>query len=235
MTQPCTAYTSPTMHQALGQALRPGGLETTRQGLEQAPLAMNARILDAGCGLGATAAFLRHQGYQRVLALDRDRDLLRSAQKQVACLQADITAVPLATASLDAVFCECVLSLLPRPQQALAEIRRVLRPGGRLYYSDLYARATAAPAAAAPGSTCLAAPATRSTLRQRLDGGGWQILRETDQTELLRQTAARIIFEHGSLERFWQAVFGACRGTSCAAGIQALRPGYVSYIAVKTH
>jgi ubiquinone/menaquinone biosynthesis C-methylase UbiE len=225
------------MHQALGQALRPGGLETTRQGLEQAPLAISARILDAGCGLGATAAFLVEQGYRQVVALDRDSTLLRRAQAKIlgTCLQGDITALPLATESVDAVFCECVLSLVSWPKQALAEIRRVLRPGGRLYYSDLYARATAAPAAAAPGSTCLAAPASRSTLRQRLDGGGWQILRETDQTELLRQTAARIIFEHGSLERFWQAVFGACRGTSCAAGIQALRPGYVSYIAVKTH
>ncbi len=41
---------------------------------------------------------------------------------------------------MDALFAECSLSLLGAAEPAVAEFRRVLRPGGLLVVSDLYAR-----------------------------------------------------------------------------------------------
>jgi ubiquinone/menaquinone biosynthesis C-methylase UbiE len=44
----------------------------------------------------------------------------------------DITAIPVADGSFDAVLCSEVLEHLPRPEAALRELARILRPGGRL-------------------------------------------------------------------------------------------------------
>jgi len=50
----------------------------------------------------------------------------------VTLLSADAHALPLADGSVDAVLCACVLCSVAQPPRALAELRRVLVPGGRL-------------------------------------------------------------------------------------------------------
>jgi SAM-dependent methyltransferase len=48
----------------------------------------------------------------------------------------DIHAVPFTDESVDAVLCERVFQYLARPEHAIAEIARVLRPGGRVVLID---------------------------------------------------------------------------------------------------
>lgn len=97
------------------------------------------RILDAACGNGRYSRFLlRHADADAVLTsfdlsprmLQRARARLKSAR--VSHAVADLTRLPYADASFDAVVCGWVLEHLPDPRPGLRELARVLQPGGKL-------------------------------------------------------------------------------------------------------
>jgi SAM-dependent methyltransferase len=92
------------------------------------------RALDAGCGTGFQARRLARLGWQvegvdiapALLARAREHGLRRVAQ-------ASLEALPFAAATFDAVACcGSTLSFVDAPARAVAELGRVLRPGGRL-------------------------------------------------------------------------------------------------------
>jgi len=93
-----------------------------------------ARVLDAGCGTGMTAAVLAREGYA-VTACDPSTDALRLSRQRVGpriLQQASMAALPYADGVFDALVCLDVLGILdeqPR-QAAVREMWRVLRPGG---------------------------------------------------------------------------------------------------------
>ncbi|MDR2801303.1 MAG: class I SAM-dependent methyltransferase [Desulfovibrio sp.] len=131
--------------QAGGGVLRPGGMELTRRGLSlcagHCGLEPSALVLDLGCGAGATLELLLAEGHR---AFGLDEDIQPLLKDRPGCrgrtIRADITRLPLVDAKADALFGECVLSLLPDPAAALKEWSRVLRPGGALLLSDFYLR-----------------------------------------------------------------------------------------------
>lgn len=95
-------------------------------------------LLDVGCGPGAQHLRLRQQ-QMRLVGLDLSIGMLREACGQarraglaVRLCRADATRIPLADASVDRVMANHMLYHVPEPQRALAEMRRVLRPGGRI-------------------------------------------------------------------------------------------------------
>ncbi len=123
-------------------------------------------VLDAGCGPGrASAALQRHWPKAGVLALDLALPMLRQARRNAGWrpfarrpqpLCADVRALPLAGASVDVVFSNLCLQWVDDLPAVLAELRRVLRPGGLLLFStfgpdtlqelrDAFAQADAAP------------------------------------------------------------------------------------------
>jgi arsenite methyltransferase len=51
-------YGSPEMLDPLGDAVRPGGIDLTKGALEHCAFTARQRVLDIGCGLGATASGL---------------------------------------------------------------------------------------------------------------------------------------------------------------------------------
>ena len=104
-------------------------------------------VLDVGCGAGLdallAAAQIGHRG--RVIGLDMTPAMLERACRHAAAMQIDnvewreglMEALPLPDASVDVVLCNGVLNLSTRKSRALAEMHRVLRPGGRLALADL--------------------------------------------------------------------------------------------------
>jgi SAM-dependent methyltransferase len=104
-------------------------------GRERVPL-----LLDLGCGHGRFLRWLAPRA-ERLVGLDRSGRLLTVAD---AALDADplpvpcgllfgsAQEIPLADASVDRITCVRVLQHLPDQDRALAEIRRVLKPGGTL-------------------------------------------------------------------------------------------------------
>ncbi len=115
-------------------------------------------VLDVGCGTGIYTRPLAKRvprglavGIDRsVPMLSRARQLLeREPAKNICFVRADGEQLPIASTSAAAVVCCGVLHLFPAADRALAEIHRVLQPGGQLAIScfrrrpgDLSARVT---------------------------------------------------------------------------------------------
>ncbi|MFJ5518319.1 class I SAM-dependent methyltransferase [Streptomyces griseoluteus] len=97
------------------------------------------RVLDAGCGTGRALASLRAAvgSSGTVIGADLTSAMLEAATQagrdgEGALLLADVTALPLRTESLDAVFAAGLIAHLPEPRENLRELARVVRPGGTL-------------------------------------------------------------------------------------------------------
>ncbi|MBZ2173038.1 methyltransferase domain-containing protein [Cupidesulfovibrio sp. SRB-5] len=239
----------PALRAVAGATLRPGGVALTWRGLELArQLTLwphNARVLDLGCGPGETVALLREGGMAAV-GLDISASLLAEAlarNGRMPLIRADAgcdagcgagcgagasggaaPGLPLRTASLDGVFCECVLSVLPQRQGVLAELARVLRPGGVLVWTDLYVRpGRAADVWRGPGGcpsgwpdgcaescadggesrcsgpqpgvlSCRAGAMSRAGMEAMLRRAGFTVLAFEDHSRLLAEMAGRLLF-----------------------------------------
>jgi SAM-dependent methyltransferase len=101
----------------------------------------SATVLDAACGTGRHAAVLVKQGC-RVIGVDLSTAMLNVARaklkKRADLRLGDIHHLPLEVAEVDAAVCSLALTHLEDLQRPLAELRRVLRPGGQLVLSDIH-------------------------------------------------------------------------------------------------
>ncbi len=96
------------------------------------------RVLDLGCGGGLLANELAARGHH-VIGLDPLADNLAVARAydrtRSACyVRGDARALPLADASVDAVFAMDLLEHVEDPARVIAEAARVLAPGGRFFF-----------------------------------------------------------------------------------------------------
>jgi SAM-dependent methyltransferase len=103
------------------------------------------RILDVGCGVGAIALDLAMSTQpEHILGIDPDAEqiaLARSSAKRRAIGNASFECgsayeIPCPANSFDVVYANAVLLHVREPLRALAEMRRVLRPGGIAAVSD---------------------------------------------------------------------------------------------------
>lgn len=121
--------------------LAPLLLRLQHQALVLLDLGPDDRLLDVGC---ATGAAVRAAAPQTALAIgvDRSAAMIRQARQLAgptradAFLIADAEALPFPTAAFTAVLCTSVTHYLDNPDPALAEMARVLIPGGRLVIGD---------------------------------------------------------------------------------------------------
>ena len=101
-------------------------------------------MLEVGCGHGVGIDILRAYGAAQVTGFDLDPAMIALARVHAAASGAgaqvyvgDATAISAPDASFDAVVEYAILHHIPRWQEALAEIARVLRPGGVFFFEDL--------------------------------------------------------------------------------------------------
>ena len=94
-------------------------------------LAGDAVVLDVCCGSGVVGASFRGR-VGRIIGLDLTPEMVAlSRQRLDEVVQGDVYDIPFPDASFDGVCNREVLHLLPQPERPLAEIFRVLKPGGQ--------------------------------------------------------------------------------------------------------
>ena len=92
-------------------------------------------VVDLGCGPGYYTAALRARGAQ-VIPVDNDpAEVALAGEPPAGVVTADAGALPLADGSVDGAFCSNLLEHTPDAAPVIAEIERVLAPGGWGYIS----------------------------------------------------------------------------------------------------
>ncbi|WP_433549213.1 class I SAM-dependent methyltransferase [Streptomyces sp. CA-294286] len=153
-------------------------------------------VLDAGCGTGRALPYLRAAvgASGRVLGADLTREMLDAAVREdrarhALLVQADVARLPLGTEVLDAVFGAGLISHLPRPDENVRELARVVRPGGLLALFHPVGRA----ALAARHGRALTPDDLRAEpqLRPLLAGSGWRLRSYVDEDDRFLALATR--------------------------------------------
>ena len=107
--------------------------------LKRTDLKPGGRILDLGSGPGTYTREITSRKFQCIGA-DYSHGVLLAAQrkgKKEPYVQADAYRLPFQSRSFDGVVCIGVLQSLERPAEALAEVARVLAPGGWIFLDGL--------------------------------------------------------------------------------------------------
>jgi demethylmenaquinone methyltransferase/2-methoxy-6-polyprenyl-1,4-benzoquinol methylase len=166
-------------------------------------------VLDLCCGTGDLALAILAEGAGRVVACDFSRPMLaRAAAKfarkgladRAALVEADALALPMPDASVDAATCGFGLRNLADPALGLAEMVRVVRPGGAVVLLEFYP----------PRGRGLLAAAFRLYFRRILprlgawvsggDRGGYKYLADSIDAFRTRAEVAAAM-EHAGLDR----------------------------------
>ncbi|MDD5305869.1 MAG: class I SAM-dependent methyltransferase [Deltaproteobacteria bacterium] len=96
------------------------------------PLASGRDALEVGCGTGLIMRGLEGRAH-RLVGLDLSRGMLREAHaRSFEVVQGTADALPFPDGSFDIVYSFKVLAHVPPIREAMAEMARVLRPGGRI-------------------------------------------------------------------------------------------------------
>ncbi len=100
--------------------------------LDAATIGPGTRVLDVGTGPGFVALAAQDRGAS-VRAVDQSTEMVRLARAAgVDAVRAGVETLPFSDDSFDAVVAGYLLNHLPRPETAVAELVRVLIPGGRV-------------------------------------------------------------------------------------------------------
>ena len=175
---------------AVGPCLRPGGLTLTARALQVCRLPAGARVADIGCGTGGTLQYLEENGSYRLVGFDPAPAALGEAASRLAAAQlvgSRAENLPCRNGSFDALFCECVLSLLAAPATALDEFARVLKEEGLLVVSDLFRKNSPGGAGSPEGLF------SREEILALLARRGFRLLLWEEHDRLLREFVARLI------------------------------------------
>lgn len=94
------------------------------------------RVLDVGCGTGQVVARLSAQGYDAWGVEVSETSVQKARSRGLQCLWYDGSRLPFDDASFDAVGAFNVLEHVETPEAFIADLLRVLRPGGKLVLSS---------------------------------------------------------------------------------------------------
>jgi cyclopropane fatty-acyl-phospholipid synthase-like methyltransferase len=123
------------------------GREATIELANRAGLEAGQRVLDVGCGLGGSARYLAAEYGCRVVGIDLTREYIDVANDlavrvglggKVGFRQASALELPFGDAEFDVVWTEHVQMNIADKHRFYGEIARVLAPGGRLMFHDIF-------------------------------------------------------------------------------------------------
>ena len=102
-------------------------------------------VLEIGCGSGTNFTYYHADKVSRLYALEPSEGMIERARlaakglplrQRTEFLEAGAEAIPLQDNSIDTVVITFVLCTIPDWQASLAEVRRVLKPGGKILFSE---------------------------------------------------------------------------------------------------
>ena len=192
------------VRELLEENFHPGGEDLTRRSVNEMGLRENSHVVDLGCGTGSSALMIARELPHRVsgvdpsaLNIERARERQQEAGPTVGQLQflnGDAANLPFRDNELDAILAECSFSLVPDQAAALAEFRRVLRPGGLFAISDMAVRGTLPEDIAqviAPW-TCLVNAHDRAAYQEMFEQNGFELLSFADESDGLNSMISSV-------------------------------------------
>jgi SAM-dependent methyltransferase len=197
-------YASEAVRWLLGEDLHPGGERATVRLAELAGLEPGGRVVDVAAGPGTTARLLARRYGAAVVGVElgagtveRARAETRDARVRFLC--GDAEALPLADGEFDVALSECSLCTFPDQPRAVAEMARVLRPGGRVAIADVTADSDALPPAlrtAAARVACVADARSEAGYAELLAAAGCELVarerRDGDLLAMIDRVEARL-------------------------------------------
>jgi SAM-dependent methyltransferase len=167
---------------------RPGGFVITDRALSFCSFQMNSKILDLGCGSGATVNHIIQNYNLEAFGLDK---YLNRYNPNI--IKATAEKIPFSDASFEGVLMECSFSVVDNQEMVLKECCRVLKTNGYLIISDMYARGEAAHL-----NGCLGRVDTKEVIINILENNGFTINLFEDFSTHLQAMWGQIIFDKGA-------------------------------------
>lgn len=235
------AYESSCMSNVLGQTLRPGEFKLTEKAIELCNITEQDKILDLGCGMGATVSYLYNKYNIKAIGVDPSEKLLNIAKEN--CKFADFVkgsgeALPFGDESFDCVIAECTLSLMKDLNATIQEVNRVLKKNGWFVVTDVYSKNPSAIQELESYSihSCMRGLHDLDLLQEKIENVGFKIVYLGDYSDLLKELLVKIVFSYGSMDLFWSE---ATNNDTCVleSGFQEklklCKPGYFILIGKK--
>lgn len=232
-------YSSPLAKLILGDSLHPGGLRATNRLGRAIGLQSGWRVLDLACGIGTSATALSRVFRCQVVGLELGADAALDARRRalaspvpanVAFVRGDAEMPPFRDAAFDAVIVECAASLFADKTAAVAEIYRMLRPGGVVGITDV----TVEPGSLLPEldsaigmMLCLTNALPSDGYARMLEDGGFAIIAQDDLSDAVLTLLAEL---RGKLALEQLAGAVADTDTELAADLAGVAPGLLERV-----
>jgi sarcosine/dimethylglycine N-methyltransferase len=207
-------------------------------------LPRGASIVEAACGVGTTAIFLAEVYGSLVHATNISEEQLREARARatrsgvahmVTFATADYHDLPVGSASFDGWLCQEALLYAKDRSKVFSEAQRVVRPGGRLVFTDLTLSRDMAPADRETLARGIRAPYLWSAgeYRHFIDDLGLRVLDRTESTYCAELTFRAVAKNLAELEDEYVARLGATKYQETQARIlsqyEAAREGHLGW------
>jgi SAM-dependent methyltransferase len=156
----------------------------------------SSHVLDVGSGVGGPARYVAATFGCRVTGIDITHDFVEAARTLTSRVglgdlvtfeEGSALAMPFADGSFDAALCLYVAMNIADKAGLAREIRRTLRPGGRLVWSEVTLGPNAPPAfplpwARMPADSALVDP---ESLKMTIDAAGFSLIEFSDETDII--------------------------------------------------
>lgn len=210
-------YQSDLARLVFGDSLHPGGLALTNRLARLMDLRPDDWVVDLASGRGSSALAVSRVFHCNVVGVEFGAAAVAQARisslepppaPRAMFLRGDAECPPLRPGSLDAVFCECSMSLFMDKSAAVRGIARLLRPGGKFGLSDVTVMAGSLPAEL--GGTvgqllCLSDALDTQGYLGLLQSAGLQVVHQQDASSEVLKILDGVESKLGALQA-WQGL-----------------------------